>query len=252
MEAGHGTVATVSPVKETGSEDVFIYRVIISSNRPQKIVKINVHKKTSVVKMVEDSEESYNAGQVCINDRVFQIGGKPHYSRMWEIFSDTGKMERRGNMINGRQYPGCLVVYNPRPQIYVLGGTNQSDNMMTECEVYDLNSNRFNNITPLPVPKSSVCICQFNNEWLYTFGGFGGPTGERSALDRIDRINVINNNIRALVYIYIYIYIYIGRSMGTSRDISERGMEQENEQWGSTIWKQDSDLWGIYEWKYDD
>ena len=178
--------------------------MIISQNRPYKIVKINVQQKTCISRQIIKPDESYNAGQVCINDRVFQIGGKPHYNRTWEIF-DTGVIEERANMIHGRQYPGCLVVYNPRPQLYVLGGTDEDGEILAECELYDLNRDKFCKITPLPVPKSSVCICQFNNEWLYTIGGFN----KNGALARIDRINVITTNIKEMVnMLYIYIYIY--------------------------------------------
>ena len=203
------------PEDPVPSDDVIIFRVIISNNHPIKIIKIGVNSHKSRTVNIIDAEDSYNAGQVYISNRVFQIGGQPHYNRIWEIFSETGVIERRGDMCHGRQYPGCLVVYTPKPLIYVLGGTNKEGNMMVECECYDLAADSFHDITPLPVPKSSVCICQFNNEWLYTFGGFGGEEGSRSALERVDRVNIIPvGRRRTVLYIYsIYIYIYIFSSV---------------------------------------
>ena len=164
-----------------------IHRVTISGNKPIRVKTVDLESMTATSQQIVDAEESYNAAQVAVKSRVFQVGGKPSYDKSWEILPELGEIKPRANLNFGRQYPACEVVWKgEEAYIYVVGGTGKDDKILKECEKYTVSLNIWEVIQPLNEPKSSTGLTQFNSEFLYSFGGFSGG----KALSIIERLSL--------------------------------------------------------------
>jgi hypothetical protein len=111
---------------------------------------------------------------ICVKpeNRVFVLGGftqdgTPPY--VWEFREKRAKMIKRNRMDQGRQHFGCEA-YNG--MIYLVGGTLQVNNSATvTCLRYIIKHNRFEEIAILNKKRYGASLCEFNNTYLYAFGG---------------------------------------------------------------------------------
>ena len=199
-----------------------IFRVKVTGNKPKDVKTVDLESMTATTKQIETEEESYNAGQAAVNNRIFQIGGLPHMNKCWEIFPNIGDIKPISGLIVGRQYLACEVVCTGREiYIYVVGGQGVKGKFLKECEKYVLSQDLWVTVPPLNDSRSSIGLTQFNNqfrdviyiyiyiivkliklffkhlifptliEYLYTFGGvYGGFLGIFSGENKIERLHL--------------------------------------------------------------
>ena len=67
------------------------------------------------------------------------------------------------------RYGHELCYYNEN--IYIMGGSNDNDGMMTFCEKYDLIEKKNKAMSPLKIKTFGGCSCLVNQEYIYLFGG---------------------------------------------------------------------------------
>ena len=189
------------------STDILLCKVLTTTEgKLEKVVRIGLEShKSKSVDLVNAPTECINFGEEFINNRIFLVGGRPGYSIILEVKTETGEVATHGNMINGREFPGCVVVYTPKPQLYILGGMDNEGKVINLCENYDICNAKAKMFSPLPVPKMKFGITDFDGDWIYTFGGYGA---NQEVLDRIDRVCILPVGRRRMV-LYIYIYINI-------------------------------------------
>lgn len=65
--------------------------------------------------------------------------------------------------------------------LYVVGGVN-ADGLMSSCEEYEIEADKWREIAPLNEKKKWVSLCSFNSKYLYSFGGCITSAGEATAV----------------------------------------------------------------------
>lgn len=90
-------------------------------------------------------------------------------------------------MKNDRENFGITYLMN---QIYVCGGNDEYGNKLSVCEKYDLLSNSWTKISSLNQKVSGLYICNFNDKFIFKFGGESTQT----LLSQIIEIYDIKNN----------------------------------------------------------
>ena len=202
------------------STDILLCKVLTTAEGIlEKVVRIGLEShKSKSVDIINAPTECINFGEEFINNRVFLVGGRPGYSIIMEVKTETGEVVVHGSMLNGREFPGCIVIYTPKPQLYILGGVDSKGKVLDLCESYDISNATAKQFSSLPVPKQQFGITDFDQDWIYTFGGYGA---DKQVLDRIDRVSILSVGRRRRVYhlIEYNIYIYIEQRMGEDRDI---------------------------------
>jgi hypothetical protein len=80
-------------------------------------------------------------------------------------------------MTHGRVTFGCTVNVQTR-EIFVAGGSSDGE-LISKCEVYDHQLNKWNEFPDLNEKKNSASLCVLASKWLYCFGGFEIDACER-------------------------------------------------------------------------
>lgn len=55
--------------------------------------------------------------------------------------------------------------------IYVIGGMNLDDGLLSECEKYSLERDTWIDIRDMNVPLKNASVCALTSDSLYVFGG---------------------------------------------------------------------------------
>ncbi len=72
--------------------------------------------------------------------------------------------------------------------IYIFGGINENNEILSSCEKYDIFSNKWVLISEMCYPrKDHICLYDEENGYLYTFGG-------QSFFNDYNNINIIQGN----------------------------------------------------------
>lgn len=88
-------------------------------------------------------------------------------------------------MNDARASFGCLYVPSASPKIVVTGGYINGK-LSTRCEVYNINSDTWNQLPEMNEAKASSSLCLMNDRYLYCFGGLS-----RNALGQAYLTNTI-------------------------------------------------------------
>lgn len=86
-------------------------------------------------------------------------------------------------MKNARSGHGIVYMNN---KIYVIGGLTDESNYSNICEKYNIESNTWDEIAKLNYKVNNCCVCSYNNQYLYKFGG---KSGDRELNAFIERYN---------------------------------------------------------------
>ena len=84
---------------------------------------------------------------------------------------------------------GCFSTVSLNGFVYVFGGINYSDRIMSKCERYNLAENVWSPLTCLVEPRKNSSACVLNGESIYVFGG----NSSYKTLDTIERYSVNAN-----------------------------------------------------------
>ena len=66
---------------------------------------------------------------------------------------------------------GCSVD-NYGEKIYAIGGTLAKQDPTNVCEYYNVIDDTWTDLPPLPEKRFSSSLCIFNDEYLFSFGGY--------------------------------------------------------------------------------
>lgn len=84
---------------------------------------------------------------------------------------------------------GCFSAIYHEGCIFVFGGINYTDRILTKCERYDIVSNQWHNIAPMSKSRKNSSAVALNSESLYVFGG----VSTFRALDSIEKYSIMLN-----------------------------------------------------------
>ena len=65
-----------------------------------------------------------------------------------------------------------ITISLTRWSIFVVGGDESLNDSTNTCEVYNIDENRWEDLPDLSFPRSNNSLCIFNDNYLYSFGGF--------------------------------------------------------------------------------
>jgi N-acetylneuraminic acid mutarotase len=131
--------------------------------------------------------------------RIFLIGGSKTKDAN-EVLNDTIELAQDANgsrqalarspMEQGRT-GFAAVVDNEGERIYVAGGTVGKHKPTAKAEYYDVSTNKWIPLAALNEAKFSQSMCLFNEELLFSFGGFDAS---QKPSTQIERLNVKMQN----------------------------------------------------------
>ena len=67
-----------------------------------------------------------------------------------------------------RAYFGIICI---KRKVYVVGGITDGETMLKQCEIICPDENVVSEMPPLSEAKESVSVCNYQNRWLFVFGG---------------------------------------------------------------------------------
>jgi len=128
---------------------------------------------------------------VSIGESIFITGGvdaaEKAKSQNIEIKLNFDKLPAR---VGGEKEYGCQAIIrkemaSPRffhgiasldRQVMVVGGLTEKDKATAECEMYDIGTDSWRPLKPLPAAMGFVAVVSYNNKMVFTFGGAGPGT----------------------------------------------------------------------------
>ena len=74
--------------------------------------------------------------------------------------------------------------------IYVVG-TFVNGNVYGVCEKYDVQKDKWKEISPMTIPRSGVALCSFKNQYIFAFGG---RVDQKTIVDVIEVFDIKRNS----------------------------------------------------------
>jgi len=99
------------------------------------------------------------------------------------IFS-MGHFTRIDSMLTARQYFGLAL---DESYVYVVGGYNSSEGVLSKCERMHIQTRRWEEIVPLNNPRMNTGTIKVGEKYLYAFGG---QQNSAVFLDTVERYNL--------------------------------------------------------------
>ncbi len=129
-------------------------------------------KRLSSVKL-ESNKRPLPEGYAAVETRgrILLTGGeinKNIINETTEIETRSGHVHSKAPMAVCRRNHGALVV---KGYVYAIGGYNKSDNIISNCERYSLDSGTWEPVPSLKKERNFVSCCAFSGRYLYVFGG---------------------------------------------------------------------------------
>ena len=129
-----------------------------------------------------------NSECIHINSQIYLSGGWENYlslntTYMYEISTNNGNFIEKGRLNKARYWHSLVVLKN----IYIFGIGGECENgVLSECEIYNVKADMWDNIYPLNRPKHRVAGCAFGDRWIYTFGGCNNKEGAVGDVELLD------------------------------------------------------------------
>eukprot|EP00347_Sterkiella_histriomuscorum_P013022 403366312 len=104
------------------------------------------------------------------------IPSKPHFTQTCEMlsqvsFNDDENLYVPTPLHQMRKGRGCFSACYHDEFIYVLGGVNMEEGVLSYCEKYDTEKDIWYEIKDLTVPRKNSSVCPLTADTLYVFGG---------------------------------------------------------------------------------
>ena len=154
------------------------------NNENNKLLLVDMNNKSvKIVQLQGEHHIPYHFSVTLLGGKLYFVGGdEDGYKK--ECYSASIKKRTMTKLadISVERRNHTLAPFHVCRKIYCVGGYNKSQGVLNSVEKYDVSRNVWTAIAPMLEKRQWPGACQFNDKYLYCFGGSG--------LDTIERINI--------------------------------------------------------------
>jgi hypothetical protein len=97
------------------------------------------------------------------------------------MVSEQPFLDRVSDCVTPRYAHACTSLHH---KLFLIGGRTYDEQVLSDCECYDLNGNRWLPLAPLNVPRASPSAVVFRQK-VYVFGGYNGDHRRSRKIERL-------------------------------------------------------------------
>eukprot|EP01022_Parablepharisma_sp_SALTPOND_P001038 TRINITY_DN105471_c1_g1_i1.p1 TRINITY_DN105471_c1_g1~~TRINITY_DN105471_c1_g1_i1.p1 ORF type:complete len:519 (-),score=71.19 TRINITY_DN105471_c1_g1_i1:91-1647(-) len=156
------------------------------NNENNKLMLFDMHKKSPrVICLQRDCYIPYHYSSTHLGSKIYFVGGDDDGYRK-DCYAASIKKRTITQLanLNVERRDHTLVPFHISKLIYCMGGYNKFTGVLNSVEKYQISQNRWTSIPSLLEKRQWPGGCQFNDRFLYCFGG--------SRLDTIERLDTSN------------------------------------------------------------
>ena len=116
-----------------------------------------------------------STGSIYLIGGVDMVNSNLSSAKTYLYREDINGFVRKNNLIIPREAFSLIYVNG---KIFVIGGITSGKGVISDCEVYDIESDEWKMIERLNTRACQVAICSFKNKYIYKFGGLESKSKE--------------------------------------------------------------------------